>query len=329
MKALSFRSLVLLSLPLISAVLLGATILAFLVGGRTVFVVATQPQEAEAPSTTADLSITKTNNLTQVVQGNQVVYTLTLSNPTTETVSNALVIDTSSPSFFPQRISAVGANAIAQTVTFTSSQPIAFFATFGPGGFLNVIVTGTLSANATGLLTNTASISAPAGVIDPNLSNNAVTDSDPIVAPSNPTADLQISKTDGVTEVKTGHALSYIVVVTNAGPNAAAGVQITDVLPSGYQPFSASVNFRSATQRGLGLSAGGLLTATYDLLPGGVLTITLNGAVKPYASTSLTNTATVTSPATIADPDSANNVAVDVDTLIILPRTFLPFIQIP
>src|SRR5262249_62344942 len=37
---------------------------------------------------------------------------------------------------------------------------------------------GTIDPNATGLLTNTVTVSAPAGVFDPNPANNAATDAD-------------------------------------------------------------------------------------------------------------------------------------------------------
>ena len=319
-----FRSLFSLVASGVLAVLFGAALVGFLDGARSV---AARPHQAAAANVVADLSITTTNNLTQVVPGTQVIYSLTMANPSNEIITKAAVLDSLSPSYFHQGYSINGVNAVVQSVTFTSGQPIGFFASFGPGGFLNMVITGTLSADATGTLTNTAKITAPADVTDPNLNNNTATDSDPIVASSNPIADVQISKTDGVTQVKTAQALSYTVMVTNAGPMAVIGVRITDVLPSGYQATNASVSYRSATQRGLGLSSAGVLTATYDLLPGGTVMIVVNGLVKPSATTDLTNTATVTLPATTMDPDDANNVAVDVDALIVLRRTYLPLIR--
>jgi uncharacterized repeat protein (TIGR01451 family) len=319
-----FRSLFSLVASAVLAVLFGVVLVGFLDQARGV---AARPHEAGSANVIADLAITTTNNLTQVAPGTQVIYSLTLSNPSNEIITKAAVLDSLSPNYFHQGYSINGVNALVQNVTFTSGQPIGFFATFGPGGFLNVLITGTLSADATGTLTNTAKITAPADVTDPNLNNNTATDADPIVASSNPMADVQISKTDGVTQVKTAQALSYTVMVTNAGPMAVTGVRITDVLPSGYQATNASVAYRSATQRGLGLSSAGLLTATYDLLPGGTVMIVVNGLVKPSATTDLTNTATVTLPATTMDPDGTNNVAVDVNALIVLPRTYLPLIR--
>jgi uncharacterized repeat protein (TIGR01451 family) len=320
----SFLSLV---SSVVLAVLVGLGVVAFLDGRRSA---TARPLEAEAIAAAADLSITQTNNLTQVVPGTQVIYSITISNPSSEVVTNAAVVDSASPSFLPQRFSYSGVNAIAQGVTFTGGQPIRFFATFGPGGFLNVLVTGTLSANATGTLTNTASIAPPADVTDPNLSNNTATDSDPIVSGGPPMADVQISKTDGVTQVKTAQALSYTVLITNAGPMAVNGVQITDVLPSGFQASNASVSFSGAEQRGLGLSAAGVLTATYDMLPGGRVMIVVHGVVMPVvATTEITNTATVTLPLAAIDPNPANNSAVDVDLVEVLRRVYVPVVRKP
>ena len=319
-----FRSLISLITTVVLAAIFGVAGVGLLdqAGG-----VATRPGKAEATNGVADLAITQTNHLTQAVAGTQVIYSATMTNPSTEFITNATFIDASSPGYIPQRVAWSGVNALVGTGVFTSGQPIRYLVSFGPGGFLNVVITGTLSANATGVLTNAITISAPADVTDPNLSNNTTTDTDPIVAPSNPMADVQISKTDGMTQVKTAQTLSYTILVTNAGPMAVTNVQIADELPGGYQATNASVAYRSATQRGLGLSAAGLLTATYDMLPGGTVMIVVNGLVKPSATMDLTNTATVTLPATTMDPDSTNNIAVDVDTLIVLRRTYLPSIN--
>ena len=51
-----------------------------------------------------------------------------------------------------------------------------------------------------GHLVNTATVDAPAGVTDPTPGNNTATDTDTLT----PTADLQITKTDGVAAVVPG-----------------------------------------------------------------------------------------------------------------------------
>jgi len=44
--------------------------------------------------------------------------------------------------------------------------------------FCGLIATGTISASATGSIFNTATVSVPSGVADPNLANNSETDMD-------------------------------------------------------------------------------------------------------------------------------------------------------
>jgi hypothetical protein len=57
---------------------------------------------------------------------------------------------------------------------------------------------------------------APVGVNDP-AGNNSATDGNTVITP---TADLSITKTDGVTSVNQGGTLTYTIVASNAGPSA-------------------------------------------------------------------------------------------------------------
>jgi len=49
------------------------------------------------------------------------------------------------------------------------------------GGTVTFTVTGTIALNATGNIVNTATITAPSGVTDPNGANNSATDTDALV----------------------------------------------------------------------------------------------------------------------------------------------------
>src|SRR5262249_60085290 len=61
------------------------------------------------------------------------------------------------------------------------------------GSVITYTVTGTVSPSATGTLSDTATVTAPAGITDPNLTNNTVTDTDTITV----SADLKVTVTDG------------------------------------------------------------------------------------------------------------------------------------
>src|SRR5213078_2115739 len=89
-------------------------------------------------------------------------------------------------------------------------------------------LTATLSAAATGTLVNTATVAVPSGATDPTPGNNSATDTDTL----NPTADLQIIKTDGLATAIPGTNTTYVIVVVNAGPSNVVGATISDLFPA-------------------------------------------------------------------------------------------------
>lgn len=118
-----------------------------------------------------------------------------------------------------------------------------------------------------------------------------------------PTADLSLTKTVSSSTAQQGDTLSYTLGVSNAGPNDANSVAVTDTLPS-------SVSFVSCFAPG-GTCAwdGATLTVTYSTLAASAsATATITTTVKPGLSDALTvtNTASVgaSSP---TDPNANNN----------------------
>jgi uncharacterized repeat protein (TIGR01451 family) len=115
-------------------------------------------------------------------------------------------------------------------------------------------------------------------------------------------ADIRITKSDAPDAVIAGQNLTYTLTVDNAGPNAAAGVQVTDVIPAG-------VTFVSATPSSG--SCSGTTTVTCDL---GTLannsSATVTIVVTPMAAGTLTNTATVLTSSADANPDNNSSSAV-------------------
>ena len=83
-------------------------------------------------------------------------------------------------------------------------------------------ITVTVSAPASGSLTNAASVSTPTG--DPNLTNNVTP---PVITTVTPVADVGIGKT-GPVIVQAFSNLVYTISVTNFGPSSASGVVVTE-----------------------------------------------------------------------------------------------------
>ena len=71
-------------------------------------------------------------------------------------------------------------------------------------------------------------MTAPAGVTDPTPGNNSATDSDTLAA----SADLAITKTDGVTTATPGGSVTYTITASNAGPSNATGATVADTFPA-------------------------------------------------------------------------------------------------
>lgn len=128
-------------------------------------------------------------------------------------------------------------------------------------------------------------------------------------------ANLGITITDGVTSVSPGQAVTYTIVVTNAGPNAATGAIVTDSMPAALT----GVTWTCSPALSCGAASGsGNIATTVNLANGGSATFTVHATVAATATGSLTNTATVAAPAGTADGTPGNNTATDTD-LVALP----------
>jgi uncharacterized repeat protein (TIGR01451 family) len=116
--------------------------------------------------------------------------------------------------------------------------------------------------------------------------------------PSPPSADLSITKTASVDPAEVGRIFTYNINVSNAGPDAANAVTVTDTLPAG-------VTFTSATpSQGSCTFASGTVTCHLGSLAlNGSASVALQ--VKPRQTGTLMNTASVT--AAEPDTDGSNN----------------------
>jgi uncharacterized repeat protein (TIGR01451 family) len=152
-------------------------------------------------------------------------------------------------------------------------------------------------------------------VADPNVTVGAIE-----VGAGPATADLAVTKTDGVTSVVPRETLTYTIVVTNNGPSPVAGGALTDTLP-GSTLFTVS-SWTCTPSAGSTCTATGAGNTTrggvVNLANGGTATYTLRGTVAAGAAigASLTNTVTVAVPAGTTDPNLANNTATDTDTVV-------------
>ena len=135
----------------------------------------------------------------------------------------------------------------------------------------------------------------------------------------NPSADLQITKTDNATDYAPGISVRYIIVASNpSGPNAVSGAIVSDIFSSNLT----GITWACVGSGGASCTASGsdnINDSTVNLPVGSSVTYTVNAAVIGSPSGLLSSIATINIPAAtgVTDPNSSNNSASDSDLLII------------
>ncbi|HMM68383.1 MAG TPA: hypothetical protein PKC03_15720, partial [Dokdonella sp.] len=268
----------------------------------TQFATNISPVSATLTSTgQADLSVSKTDGVIQAVAGSSVTYSIVVANAGPFPVTGANVAD----------IPPAGVTFVSWTCTPSSGASCAVASGSGPISSLDSIpvngnvtysVIAAIDPAATGTIANTATVTAPASVVDNNQANNSATDTDSIAIQS----DLSISKTDGSATYTPGTPISYTLVATNAGPSHALGALLSDNLPSAISGASWTPTYAGG--------GSGNPAAVVDLPVGATVTLTLNGLVSASAVGNLANTGTIAPASGAIDPSMANNSATDTDT---------------
>ena len=245
----------------------------------------------------ANLSIRKTvSNQTPKV-GESVTFTITASNQGPDAASNVSVTD-----ILPSGYTFI--KATPSKGNWTS--PTWNIGSLSNGG--SATLTMEALVNATGNYINTASISGSEN--DPEPGNNT-SSSTPVPVPQ---TDLSIVKTVDETNPFVGSEITFTITVTNVGPSAATGVNVNEVLPSGF-------TFVNATP-----SSGTWTAPNWNIgsLPiGGSETLILVASVN--AEGSYTNTAVISGSEN--DPNTENNtssVTITKNNILKIPNGFSP-----
>jgi len=156
------------------------------------------------------------------------------------------------------------------------------------------------TASVDGLWSNIATVSSD---VEDRIMSNNTTSANVSVGVSANTADLAVTKTADVTEVKEGGDIHYTVVVTNNGPNDAANVVLNDFIAG---PFDSVSNIQ-ITPAGTCSELNGLITCSVPNLPSalGFNTVTVTYTVTSSNPGSISNLAVVSG--SVLDPIQDNN----------------------
>jgi uncharacterized repeat protein (TIGR01451 family) len=254
-----------------------------------------------------DLSIGKTDGNTAVNPGEQITYTIRVTNLGPSTVNSVKITDALPSPFTPSAFT-------PSTGTYNSSTGDWMGLTLKSGDIMTLTVTGTVSSSFTsGTLTNTATVSPPSGVTDPVTNNNSSTDTTTVPRPTG-TIDLAITKTNNNTNpIVPGSDVNYAITITNNSPVGGPSIDnltVIDAIPADL------VDAFFASPYGDYDPLTGTLVLTQPLAPGESVTLLLSGTLSTSPSDkTLKNTVTVTPPNGFIDADLTNNSATDEDPI--------------
>jgi uncharacterized repeat protein (TIGR01451 family) len=257
----------------------------------------------------ADLSVVK-DGPDSIVAGENVAYTITVTNGGASTASSVSLTDTlpAGTTFvsltrtggpeFSCTTPAVGANG---TITCT-------IAAFPAGASTTFELVAHVASDATGSLQNTAEVSSATGDLDG--ADNTSTDTADIAA----IADVTVSK-DAPATIAAGTNITYTIAVTNDGPSDAASVSLGDALPGGttFVSLDQTGPAFSCTTPAVGTN-GTVDCSIATLAAGATTTFQLVANLPSNAAGTKENTASVHT--TTTDPATGNDLSAVTSTVV-------------
>ncbi|WP_322919226.1 hypothetical protein [Nocardioides renjunii] len=250
--------------------------------------------ETTTPVTpSADLAIVKTASATEVAAGEGVTYTLTVVNNGPSLAADTVVADV-----LPAGIVPAAATASAGSCTISGQVVACDLGDVEPGAPVTIVVVGgTGPGAAAGARANQAEVSS--ATADPVPANNTSQVTVDVVTE----ADVQVTKTANGDSLVPGGAVSWSIVVNNAGPSTARGIVVTDTVPAAVTVTSAF----HGTATPCTVSGQQVTCDLGDRTPGQRVVTIVGTLASSYAGATLANTVQVS--ATTPDPVPGNNTA--------------------
>ena len=240
-----------------------------------------------SPPPGADLSVTKEDDPDPVEPGEDLVYTITVTNSGPDTASNVNLVD-----------------SVPSGTTFVSlSEPAGWSClTPAPGDVGDVLCS--IASLGVGSAVFTLTVEVDAGTAGTEISNSATVTSsseDPDESDNTGSASTTVATPATLTGTKTvsgtfapGGAVTYTVVLTNSGPGTQGdnpGDELTDVLPAELTLVNATATSGTATPT----VATNTVTWNGSLAAGESVTITIDAVIDAGAApgTTISNQGTI------------------------------------
>ncbi len=238
----------------------------------------------------ANVSITKTADKTTAMPGETVTYTINVANGGPLTASTPTVSDAMPAAFVNPQVS------LDRGATWTAWSGSAVLPDLAANKVAVVLVRGTVGNNATGSVTNTATVTTP--TLGKDGPNTPIT-STPTTTNVTPVSDLVVTVTVDNDKPKPGDTSTYTVTVKNNGPATATSPSVD------YRPPRGLTDVQYSTDGGKTWTPWTGNKTLNDIPNGGTSQLLIRGKVDGGVTDKMTNTVTVTSTST--DPNTANN----------------------
>ncbi len=239
--------------------------------------------EASLTVIAPDISLIKTDGVSLATPGQNLVYTLTVTNDGLRDAENVAVSDTLplGTSFVSASDGGANTNGVVSWGAFNLASGASAVRT------LTLQINNPFGAGITEIRNTAQAYDDGAHGTDPTPANNIAEDVDLVQSG----VDLQLSKTDGGVAVEPGGEIVYTLSFANTGNKDATGVVITETLP-------ANTNFNVAGSTSGWICMAGNCTYTVGALSGGGGSGSVNFAVSvlnplPAGVTQINNTAVI------------------------------------
>ncbi|MGB0385470.1 MAG: DNRLRE domain-containing protein [Ardenticatenaceae bacterium] len=170
----------------------------------------------------ADLEVQKKANKDNVLQGDSLMYTISIKNNGPSTATTITLSDT-----LPTGVT-LDATTLDNQCQNNSGVLNCTFDELQSGNQINTTFAVNVSENAEGMITNAVSVGAAEN--DPNLNNNRATSQTEIDLVPRP--DLEVQIEGAPNPVKAGGRLTYTITIANRGSSEATNITLSDRLPA-------------------------------------------------------------------------------------------------
>ena len=270
--------------------------------------------QASYPGDDNNAAFTSTCGATdeQIVVGQASPSIGTTVNPTTGTVGIVLN-DTAD---------LTGGNSPTGTVTFQLYPPSDADCSSTPSYTEGPIsLTGSSAATTTGFASNAVGTWHWVAVYNGDSNNNSVSSNcadEPVTVNPITSADLSITKTDGVTSYSASASVTYTITVTNVGRVDVPGATVADAKPANILNWAWACTSQTGNASGCTPAASGTadFSNVVDMPVDSTIVYTVTANIVASPTGDLVNTATVTLPDGYTDATPGNNTSTDTDKIL-------------